>query len=335
MYIAPSTRLVRFTWVASRDQAANMVGFYSSPFPYSHRSQESRLSFMSIQAAIVVTAQITSLVRSGPLARDMSESTGRPINRYGLTEINCSYTGANVDIVFVHGLYGHPKGTWTSGRYGLGGVFWPSQLLPPMVEEEEARILVYGYNADVSSFTDGFSGDKIHNHAEHLIAELCANRRIKRAAERPIVFVAHSLGGLVLKRALIYSSEVRGNYTEHLRSIHVSTYGILFLGTPHLGTDPAKWGLPLERLWNATIRSILDEYSDDYFNLLSQMFDASKISCETLQNIDRQFIQLIHRYHVYFFHEGEPTEINGEHCYIVGGESAAPVIQDVERACIQ
>jgi len=263
----------------------------------------------------------------------MSASLDRSINRYGLTEINGSYIDANVDIVFVHGVDGHPERTWTSGWNGKSKVFWPSQLLPPMIEEKKARILVYGYDACLTSFMDGDAGGKIHNHAEHLIAELCANRRIRKATERPIVFVAHSLGGLVVKRALIYSSEVRGNYMEHLRSVYVSTYGILFLGTPRLGADLTKWHSRLGRIWVAT--NLGPDFDEDYNDFLSQWLDAVEINCETIQNIDRQFIQLIHRYHVYFFHEGELTKIRGDYCYTVEEQSAAPVIQDVERACIQ
>ncbi len=122
-----------------------------------------------------------------------------------------------------------------------------------MLEEEKARILVYGYHAHPISFMDGLSGNRIHNHAEHLIAELCANRRTRKATDRPIIFVAHSLGGLVAKRALIYSSDVRGNHTEHLRSIYVSTHGILFLATPHMGADLAAWCPQVGRIWGTTI----------------------------------------------------------------------------------
>lgn len=175
---------------------------------------------------------------------------------------------------------------------------------------------------------DGSSGDLIHNHAEHLIAELCANRRIRNATERPICFVAHSLGGLVVKRALIYSSEVRGNYIEHLRSVHVSTYGILFLGTPHLGADLTKWFSHLERMNCYVCNSQLQH---------THALDLKlKGDFEALQNIDRQSILLIQRFRICFFHhDGKPTAISGEHYYVVEEESATPVIQDLERACIQ
>ena len=243
----------------------------------------------------------------------------------GLSQVHTPTGEGLVDVVFVHGLNGHPYDTWTSDKSKL---FWPGHLLPPIVEEEKARILVYGYDADVTSFTDGVSTDKIHNHAEHLVACLCANRRIQKATERPIIFVAHSLGGLVVKRALIYSSEIRGNKTEHLRSVFISTYGILFLGTPHKGSDLAEWGSRLERICDAVLPSKLVDTQP-------QLINALKTHSETLQNIDRQFIQLTSRFHIYFFHEGKPTNLKGALRYIVNEESASPDIQDVERASIQ
>ena len=190
------------------------------------------------------------------------------------------------------------------------------------MEEENPRILVYGYDADVTSFTDGVSKDKIQ------IAELSADRRRQSATERPIVFVAHSLGGLVIKRALVYSSEVRGIMTEHLRSIFVSTYGILFLGTPHAGSNVAEWGSRLESICSAILPTRL-------IDTQPQLVNALKANSETLQNIDRQFIQLTSQFRIYFFHEGKPTHLHGLLRYVVDEESASPNIQDVERACIQ
>lgn len=103
-------------------------------------------------------------------------------------------------------------------------------------------------------------------------------------------------------QALIHSSEIRGLKTDHLRSIFVSTYGILFLGTPHKGADIAKWGSRLERICDAVIPGrILDTRRD--------LVDALKKNNETLQNIDRQFSQIMGRFHIFFFHEAKPTKV--------------------------
>lgn len=104
-------------------------------------------------------------------------------------------------------------------------------------------------------------------------------------------------------QALIHSSDIRGMKTSHLRSIFVSTYGILFLGTPHKGgADVAKWGSRLERICDAVIPGrVLDTRRD--------LIDDLKSNNETLINIDRQFINIVGRFHVFFFHEGKPTKV--------------------------
>ena len=66
------------------------------------------------------------------------------IKRFEITEVY-SHPAAKVDIILVHGLNGHPRQTWTAKN----NVFWPTDLLPKSVK---ARILVYGYNADVYTF---------------------------------------------------------------------------------------------------------------------------------------------------------------------------------------
>ena len=66
---------------------------------------------------------------------------------YGLSQVYAPTGGGKIDIVFVHGLNGHPKKTWTAEK---SGIFWPLQLLPPILTEQKARILVYGYDAAVT-----------------------------------------------------------------------------------------------------------------------------------------------------------------------------------------
>jgi hypothetical protein len=249
------------------------------------------------------------------------------VQRFGLTVVSePPGRDALVDLVLVHGLNGNPEKTWTAEH---SRIFWPAQLLPQFVEDQKVRVLVYGYDADVTSLAGpGVTKDKIHNHAERLVADLFANRRIRKATERPIVFVAHSLGGLIVKRAMITSSEIMGQKTEHLRSIFVSTFGMLFLGTPHRGADLAQWGSYLETLCHAIMpKKAIDTGP--------QLVDALKSNSETLLNIDRQFAQLLEDFHIYFFHEAKPSDLKGLLRFIVEEDSAAPTLPDVERAGIQ
>ena len=264
------------------------------------------------------------------------------VTRFGLSEVSKPDAGiSEVDIVFVHGINGHPYGTWTSENEKT---FWPAQLLPPFVEEAKARVLVYGYDADTVSSTEevahsdtpfdrdrppkclrprqGLGQDRIHNHAEQLVATLCADRGPRHATDHPIVFVAHSLGGIVVKRALIHSSGKKGEHTEHLQSIALSTYGILFLGTPHLGCETTKWAS-----WSNDVSSITRKDVSQ-----ARLLEALKPNSETLQNIHRQFVELASDFHIFFFHA---TKMDNDWRYLVDESSAAPVIQDVERAGIQ
>jgi hypothetical protein len=102
--------------------------------------------------------------------------------RFGLSEVHVPSpaSSAIADIVLVHGLNGNPKDTWTSKK---NGIFWPKDLLPQFIEDLNIRVLTYGYDADITSFAsrgNGVTKDKIHNHAERLVADLFANRRVSK-----------------------------------------------------------------------------------------------------------------------------------------------------------
>jgi hypothetical protein len=66
-----------------------------------------------------------------------------------------------------------------------------------------------------------------------------AKRRSPRERQRPLIFVAHSLGGLVVKEMLKRSND-SGSTPGHryLHDVFLSTTALLFFGTPHRGADP-------------------------------------------------------------------------------------------------
>lgn len=139
---------------------------------------------------------------------------------------------ATIDVCFVHGLTGDRESTWTA--HGQSAP-WPKTLLPPKLTR--ARILTYGY--DVFILRKGVAGsNRLIDHATNLVNDLTSDRSGSNASSRPLIFVAHSLGGLVCKKAILLS---RNNPDDHLRGVFNCTKGIIFMGTPHKGSWMAGW----------------------------------------------------------------------------------------------
>lgn len=132
----------------------------------------------------------------------------------------------------------------------------------------------------------------------------------------------------MVKRTLIYCRSLDSEKLEHLRSIFVSTYGILFLGTPHNGADIAKWGTLLQSICSAVLPKKIMETS-------SQLVTSLRTNNETLQNINVLFTDMLPRFHIYFFHETRSTDVKGTRQVIVDESSASPLVEGSERAGIE
>ncbi|CAN9243604.1 unnamed protein product [Alternaria alternata] len=161
-------------------------------------------------------------------------------SRCSSTGLASSGEGTNpvIDIVAVHGLNGHCEKTWTAGN-GIDSVNWLRDLLPH--DLPNARILSWGYDANTHSGSR-VSCQYLFDHARTLVSDLCLERQITETSKRPIIFVAHSLGGIIVKSALIHSDAARRGALEEHRAVKLSTYGILFMGTPHQGGSGVALG---------------------------------------------------------------------------------------------
>jgi pimeloyl-ACP methyl ester carboxylesterase len=151
----------------------------------------------------------------------------------------CSPEGSTVDVIFVHGLTGSRINTWTARDETEP---WPQTLLPSVLTT--ARILTFGYDASVTDWRGMVSQNRIANHAWNLLTSLATYRENDGTNERPIIFVCHSLGGLVCEDTLVTS---RQRSEPHLQNILHSTRGIIFMGTPHHGAGLATWAERLSR----------------------------------------------------------------------------------------
>jgi hypothetical protein len=162
----------------------------------------------------------------------------------------------------------------------------------------------------------------IHHHAQTLLSNLALERKSEEVTHHPIIFVAHSLGGILVKRALEMSEQLGGKSADDLRSIFVSTYGIMFLGTPHNGADPAKWGLILQGMVNALVpKKVIDTEA--------QLVKTLQTNNETLQNININFLDMVNRFKICMVHEAVKTDLKGTKAFIVDKDSAAPLLPDV------
>ncbi|KAI9772169.1 MAG: hypothetical protein M1839_002540 [Geoglossum umbratile] len=120
--------------------------------------------------------------------------------------------------------------------YKMLEVLWPRDLLPAVLPD--ANIYTWGYDVDINHLLTPAGQLSIFQHANGLLSDICDERLTRIDRARPIIFVAHSLGGIVVKDALFMSKSSK----THLRNVFPATTGVCFLGTPHRGSGTATLG---------------------------------------------------------------------------------------------
>ncbi|KAI1094613.1 hypothetical protein F5B19DRAFT_499161 [Rostrohypoxylon terebratum] len=148
-------------------------------------------------------------------------------------------TNVDVDIVAVHGLRGDAFKTWTAGE-----TLWLRDLLPGQLRDppdefkngpndtKVARVMTFGYDASIFTSSRNTNAFTI---ARDLLDDL-KNMRSGSASTRPLILVGHSLGGIVIKKALTLAQMRPALY----RSLLHNVVHLCFFGTPHQGTDPTS-----------------------------------------------------------------------------------------------
>ncbi|KAL9095514.1 MAG: hypothetical protein Q9165_002385 [Trypethelium subeluteriae] len=198
-----------------------------------------------------------------------------------------------VDIVFVHGLTGNAFNTW---HHKASNTHWPRDFIKNgKTGISRARVITFGYRADVASFTGPASQSRLTHHANDLVGGLVGLREDTDSEDRKIIFVAHSLGGLVVERALQRSKDSEGA-EDHLCQVETHAHGVLFLGTPHKGSSPAAFATSiakaLRRLRNrvnpdiieilqrdSQVLADLDDWFARWFRRRNQGTDKVQITC--------------------------------------------------------
>ncbi len=110
-------------------------------------------------------------------------------------------------------------------------------------------------------------------------------------------------------KALAYSASRTGKSIQHVHSIYVSTFAVLFLGTPHDGSNKAKLASTSRRMIGALVPSKVVDTE-------GQLLDALQEGSEVLQNITDMFAPLMKDFHIFFFWEQEKTNMGFTQDYV-------------------
>jgi pimeloyl-ACP methyl ester carboxylesterase len=136
----------------------------------------------------------------------------------------------NMHVLFIHGLGGDADNTWL--QRDSKEQSWPLWLLE---DSDDLNIWSIEYSAPKLKFNN--SGMGIPDHATNILEHIL---KIPALSEGEIIFVCHSLGGLITKQILRIANDqtTRPSSQEFLGRVS----GVAFLATPHLGSDISSLG---------------------------------------------------------------------------------------------
>ncbi|RYP57002.1 hypothetical protein DL770_010783 [Monosporascus sp. CRB-9-2] len=165
--------------------------------------------------------QIKSIYGSQQTAGITEKSLKRKVLYPGPDDFN----KVKIDIVAVHGPGSNVDWTWI-WKDRTKYVHWlrDPDMLPAALPN--ARIMVYSYES------------RWHTEAPEARLELCGGELMEdlhnfrtKTRDRPVIFIGHSLGGLVVLHCLLFANRIK-----RFKYLPARTVGFLALGTPFRGT---------------------------------------------------------------------------------------------------
>ncbi|CAG9984807.1 unnamed protein product [Clonostachys byssicola] len=183
---------------------------------------------------------------------------------YGLTPLNEVDESSHItDCVVISGLGSHPMGSWQPR--GAKSFMWIRDELPDLLTG--IRFIIYGYD---TKLPQSKSFQTLSDLAISFIASLQAGDWVSK----PLLFLAHSLGGVLMKQSIVALS---GNQTE--QEILDAMKGGIFFGVPSVGMAVEDIYGMLGEQPNTALLDCLSDRSDYVLKLEEEFERVSSSQC--------------------------------------------------------
>ncbi|KAF3163644.1 hypothetical protein TWF225_002027 [Orbilia oligospora] len=215
------------------------------------------------------------------------------IVQQGIKELH-NPANADIDIVAVPGLGAPPLESWKSADPKLE-FNWLTDRDGLAKEFPRARILLYMYQ---SAWTGPL---KVRQFMSNLAMTLLYGLKEKRkdAPRRPIVFIGHSMGGIVIAKAISIAESRRDLFGKMFEAVT----GCIFFGTPFQGASVAA---------AASMFAQVSEFLNLDQATASKLLDLMKPDDESLRDIRNEFVRLSTKMspkiELWCFYEERPTD---------------------------
>ena len=179
-----------------------------------------------------------------------------------LTQINSvNNSDFDANVIFIHGLNGNSQTTWMRNNQN-NNEYW----LRWLSEEDNLgnlRVGIWSYGYEARPINIAGHAMSLEDRARNLLDLLESNR----LNTKPLIFVVHSYGGLLVKKMLKIDTENENGTLDTIKQ----TKGVVFLATPHNGARLANYinALKYTVIFRPTIIiKELQEGEDELRNLL-------------------------------------------------------------------
>lgn len=214
--------------------------------------------------------------------------------------------GSNKLIVFVHGFTGGHSTTWTN----QSGASWADFIK----EDKQLReFTVWSHNYDTPLLKRSLT---VEETATRFLQQLTDNKAFDRFEE--IYLVAHSMGGIVVKSALVALN--LETETDRLSKVRA----VLFISTPHQGSRLAQLGTlfssnpQIRDMEDANFNSYLQSLDSQWWGLMrnrgNRAFPKSYVAYETKPTLG---IVIVDRVSALTSHDDEMFPVAADHRDIV------------------